>query len=35
MVRTVGMADEEPEELVPGADAGTALTTEGDLELLA
>jgi|SRR5215472_8310696 len=31
----VEAADAEPEELVPGAEAGTVLTTEGDLELLA
>jgi hypothetical protein len=28
-------ADDEPEELVPGAEAGTALATEGDLEPVA
>ena len=28
-------ADDKPEKLVPGAEAGTALATESDLELLA
>ena len=31
----VEAADAEPEELIPGAEAGMAPTTEGDLELLA
>ena len=31
----VEAADDEPEELVPGAEAGPVLATEGDLKLLA